>query len=243
MTPEQQQQLLALLADHQYLLLSYLVMALVIGALVRLCKSDSPIPLLAKIPAVWRPRIAVALGIVGGVLSSLAAKVPLSVAIGGGIIAAFTAVTGHEVIIEGGRGGSELFGPKGGLPTASTARESRRPPALRMIAIAMFGVFVGGCAGAVASVPGDLALAQCIGSLARVTPPLTFVEYLARGLEQCGGDLLTILDEVLASTDPAVAQYQQEARDAKADKAKLDALSAKVGAYRAAHPEIRKGAK
>lgn len=242
MTTDQQQQLLALLADHQYLLLSYLVMALVIGALVRLCKSDSPIPLLAKVPAVWRPRIAVALGVVGGVLSALAAKVPLSVAVAGGVIAAFTAVTGHEVLIEGARGGSELLGPKGGLPTASTARESRRPPALRM-ALMAFAVLLGGCAGAVASVPGDLALAQCIGSLARVTPPLTFIEYLARGLEQCGGDLLTILDEVLASTDPAVAQYQPEARDARADKAKLDALSAKVGAYRAAHPEIRKGAK
>ena len=80
--------------------------AMVIGALVRVLKGDSPLPCVS--PRV-RPWLALGLGMVSGVLSALLTSTPLSTTILEGLIAGATAIAGHDTLIEGLRGGRELF--------------------------------------------------------------------------------------------------------------------------------------
>lgn len=238
MTPAEQQQLLELFAAHQYLLLAYGALALVIGGLVRLCKSDSPLPFLRKVPAAWRPRIAVALGIVGGVLGSLESKTPLPVALFGGIVAAFSAISGHEILVEGIFGGAEPFGPS--TPPSSSSRESRRPSPMHPRIALLLGPFVlvllVGC-GAVAAVgPTAGVLVVCVAQVAAAKPaPTSFLGYVAQILVTCGGDMIDVLAAILKSGDPAVAAYQNDARSALADPARLAQLRDDVRGYTAAH--------
>lgn len=83
--------------------------SLVIGALVRLVKSDSRLPV--DIPARWRPLVAALLGVVAGVLDLLAEGEPLRAAVVA-VLAPSLSALGHGVIIESLRGGREVgLGP------------------------------------------------------------------------------------------------------------------------------------
>ena len=82
--------------------------ALIIGAVVRYLKTDSPLPEWLHVPKEWRPWLAVALGVVAGVLDAVAMGTPWFNAIAGGIVSAIGAIVGHEVVIEKARGGKEL---------------------------------------------------------------------------------------------------------------------------------------
>lgn len=84
--------------------------ALVIGLLVRLLKSDTPLPF--SIPAKWRPVAAIALGLLSGVLHALSTGTPWRDALVGGLSAGMVAIVGHDVGIESIRGGVELGAPK-----------------------------------------------------------------------------------------------------------------------------------
>lgn len=126
--------LLAAVGGHKWLLVS----ALVIGTLVRLFKSDSPLPFGIAIPARWRGWAAVGLGVVAGVLNAMVNGTPLRDALLQGVAAAIGAIIGHDLLVAGLRDGREFFTPKappGGGPTAGGAgggaggtTPSTRPP-------------------------------------------------------------------------------------------------------------------
>lgn len=84
--------------------------ALLVGLLVRLSKSDVPIPGW-NIPAKYRPALALGLGMVGGVLDAIVAGKPWKVAVAEGLFAASLAILGHTIGIEALRGGREIGGP------------------------------------------------------------------------------------------------------------------------------------
>src|SRR5690606_41994879 len=94
--------LVAMLAEHRWVA----ACALVIGAIVRVLKSDSPLPI--TVPAKWRGWLAIGLGIVAGALEAVAGGTPWARALAEGLAAAVFAITGHEVVIEKARGGKEL---------------------------------------------------------------------------------------------------------------------------------------
>lgn len=114
--------LVALLVSHKWVAAS----AVAIGLVVRLLKSDTKIPI--NIPAAYRTWIALGLGIVSGVLDKIANGTPWKDAIVGGLGAAFTAIVGHEMLIESMRGGREI--PVPGLmkpPSGSDGGPYRTP--------------------------------------------------------------------------------------------------------------------
>lgn len=84
--------------------------ALAIGLLVRLLKSDTPLPF--TVPAKWRPVLALVLGLLSGVLHALSTGVPWRDALLGGLSAGVAAIVGHDVGIESLRGGVEVGAPK-----------------------------------------------------------------------------------------------------------------------------------
>jgi hypothetical protein len=97
-------ELSGLLAEHQWLA----ALALVITALVRLMKSDTPLPW--TVPARWRSWLALGLGVVGGILDVLVAGTSPTRAVLQGLTAGAVAIAAHDSVIEGLRGGRELFG-------------------------------------------------------------------------------------------------------------------------------------
>jgi hypothetical protein len=109
-------QLFSLLLSQQWLALS----ALVIGALVRVTKSDTPLPSWMHIDASKRAYLAVALGLASSVLDALLRGTPWPQAFMSGIAAALTAISGHELIVEGARKGRE-FGEKKAAPAPTDA--------------------------------------------------------------------------------------------------------------------------
>lgn len=82
--------------------------AVLIGALVRLAKSDR---LPWTVPARWRPTAALLLGLVAAVVEAAAVGSPWPDAIVRGVSAAGLATLGHGVGIEGIRDGEELAAP------------------------------------------------------------------------------------------------------------------------------------
>lgn len=80
--------------------------AIVIGGIVRLLKSDTPLP---TVPPRLRPWLALGLGLLAGVLQAVTTGTPWLQALGSGFSAAVTAITGHELVVESLRGGVEPF--------------------------------------------------------------------------------------------------------------------------------------
>lgn len=95
--------------------------ALLIGFVVRMLKSDGPIPI--TLPAKWRPWLAVGLGIVAGVVEKISTGTPWKNAIVGGLVAAFVAISGHQLFVESARGGREI-----GESKENFTKRSLRPP-------------------------------------------------------------------------------------------------------------------
>lgn len=96
-------ELVAMLGEHRWVA----ACALVIGAIVRVLKSDTPLPF--TVPAKWRGWLAIGLGIVAGALEAVAGGTPWARALAEGLTAALIAITGHELGVESLRGGKELF--------------------------------------------------------------------------------------------------------------------------------------
>lgn len=82
--------------------------AIIIGAVVRYLKSDSPLPEWLHVAPKWRPVVAFALGVVAAAFDFAAMGTPWPNAIAKGFLASFGAVVGHHLVIEKGRGGKEL---------------------------------------------------------------------------------------------------------------------------------------
>jgi hypothetical protein len=100
MTPEQ---LADLIAQGKWIA----VLAFVVGLFVRLSKEDVTW-FKINVPAQYRAWAAIVLGIVGGVIDKVAAGTAWVPAILAGLLAAVTAIMGHELVVEGIRGGREI---------------------------------------------------------------------------------------------------------------------------------------
>jgi hypothetical protein len=85
------------------------VAAFAVGAIVRAIKSDL-IPI--DVPARWRPKLALGLGLASGVAEAVIAGTPWAEALTGGVLSACVAMGGHGVLIQGLRDGRELGEPK-----------------------------------------------------------------------------------------------------------------------------------
>lgn len=90
-------QFLSLLVEHKWVPLA----ALVVGALVRLLKSD--VPITPTLPPQYRALAALAFGIVSGVLEAIVGGQKTQVAIIGGLISALAAIGGNELVVEPGK--------------------------------------------------------------------------------------------------------------------------------------------
>lgn len=126
-TSDEVARLSALVAQHKWVPLAALAIALI----VRLLKSDTKIPI--DIPPNWRVRLAIALGCVSGVLEAVTTGTGWTESIVGGLISAALAVLGHETIINSLRGGKEFVVPgltKPGVPPAPGKPPSIPAPAL-----------------------------------------------------------------------------------------------------------------
>ncbi len=167
-------QLAALLSAHKWVPAA----ALVIGLLVRLQKAGK-LPGLTRIPPNYRPWLALLLGVVSGVLDKVAVDSKTwTVALLDGLLSALIAVTAHDAIIEGLRGGKEIGGggAKNPAPTPVAADPNRpdslaptgTPPsgviALAVVAtLALSAPFVQACGyGATACKVIDIAQANCV---------------------------------------------------------------------------------
>lgn len=106
--------LLTLILAHKWIAAS----AILIGAIVRLAKTDTVLPV--DIPAKWRPLLAVALGQLSAVLEHLAAGVPWGTAVVDGVIASIVAILGHEWIVE------RLLGDRA-IPIPGLTKKSKAP--------------------------------------------------------------------------------------------------------------------
>lgn len=115
--------------------------AIVIGGIVRLLKSDTPLP---TVPVRLRPWLALGLGLVAGVLQAVTTGTPWLQALGSGFTAAVTAITGHDLVVESLRGGAEPFAP-------SSTPKVPPLPMLMIIVIAL--IALSGCAGSTSSAP------------------------------------------------------------------------------------------
>ena len=115
--------ILALVLAHKWIVLA----SVAIGAVVRLLKSDTVLPV--DVPAQWRPLLALALGQISAVLEHVAAGAPWGTAIAGGLAASVIAILGHEWIVERLLGDRAM--PIPGLtkkPSARSAPELNEPP-------------------------------------------------------------------------------------------------------------------
>lgn len=113
---------LTLVMAHRWVALT----AVAIGALVRLTKEDTVVPI--DVPARWRPLLAFALGQASAVLEHLAAGAPWGAAVVDGLAASVLAILGHEWIVERLLGDRAM--PIPGLtrrPTTTPAPELEAP--------------------------------------------------------------------------------------------------------------------
>lgn len=206
--------------------------ALVIGAIVRLLKSDTPLPFSVPPPArVW---LALGLGISAGVCDKLASDTPWEQALIGGLLAALTAIAGHDTIVESARGGREFFERKKSVmrPDPATIGNAERcipPPgakrgcaSVEIILLSVFtvasGILIGfllqvGCAqGVPPKVVGPvLTLAECVLDELFVKG----VHDVATIAVDCKTDAASVFVTLLESKSPevhATPAYQEASR-------------------------------
>ncbi|WP_394844032.1 DUF4231 domain-containing protein [Pendulispora brunnea] len=110
-------ELLTLAAQGKWIVVG----AIVIGAIVRLLKSDTPLP---TVPSQWRPWLALGLGAVAGILQAVAAGTPWQKALIDGLVSALTAIAGHDLLIESLRGGREIGSDRAPVPAPPSLREN-----------------------------------------------------------------------------------------------------------------------
>lgn len=112
-----------LIEDHAWLPLA----SMVIYALTRLIKDDR---FVAWFPITIEPRyrswFAVALGVASGVLQALTTGAKWPTAMVGGLISAYTAISGHDLIVESLRKGRDIGVPKDGGGSGGPTLGSRK---------------------------------------------------------------------------------------------------------------------
>lgn len=106
------------------------VLALAIASLVRLMKADGGFPF--TVPPRWRPCLALGLGAIGGAVDAITTGLPLPRAVLRGLGSGCFAIAAHDTVIEGLRGGRELFASAAGRDNASI--EPAAPPFPAMLA-------------------------------------------------------------------------------------------------------------
>lgn len=140
------QALSELISQHRWFFLA----AILIGLAVRLLKSDTIGP---AIPAKWRALVAIVMGVGSGiaipVLQKLGSGVPPKDALLWGVFAAFTAIAGHNVIVDAARGGKDLPMPsfmmkdEPGKEGDDKQGKMPPPPAVMMLAaLALLSAFL-----------------------------------------------------------------------------------------------------
>lgn len=98
----------------------YGFLALGIGFAVRMVKKDTFVfPPRWHIPSAARPLLAMALGVLGGMVDMVARGTPWKDALLQGLASAALAMTGHAVLVEGVNGGQEPFPGPGAVPPTS----------------------------------------------------------------------------------------------------------------------------
>lgn len=124
----------------------FATVTLLIGAVVRLLKSDTPLP---TVPPRWRASLAIALGVAGGVVEALSVGTPWREAIIKGVAAGMTAIVGHDVLIEGARGGREVGGDADAVKTPRPRGLTRIEVMAGAMTVGMLGAALAGfgCAG------------------------------------------------------------------------------------------------
>lgn len=172
---------LALVAGHKWVALA----AVVIGLVVRLLKDDTALP---TIKARWRPWAAIGLGIVAGVLEKVSDGMAWKPALLGGLFAAVAAIVGHDLLIEGVRGGKEL-----------PVWPAKLPPSAG-VGGAVFALLLVGCA--LFSPKGalfGLHAAECVISNALEHPELKPEEIALKCGEQVSPELIDLVTKTRAS--------------------------------------------
>lgn len=130
MDSDQISYLLQLAKDHKW----FVLIAVVVGLIVRLLKSDTKIPI--NVPSQYRKYVALGLALVGAVIEKYAVGgTTWTNALIDGIAAWVLAEWGHKVVIEDVRGGKEL--PVPGLIKPGASPGSGKPPSLPPVVGAM----------------------------------------------------------------------------------------------------------
>ncbi len=234
---------------------SWLIVGALIGALVRMLKSNR-IPF--AVPPRARPWLALGLGQLAGVVDAMARGTAWKSALLAGLLASVTAIVGHDVVIESVRGGAEI-----GKPDGSTATPPTIPPIIPPIvgamilslALAVGGVSLTACVagrldpriaptvgpmvkGACALVPSSAAItaggssvsgsAVC-GVLAEILDG--FLQAFSTKLRATAGPVSTALADVTYGGEVIAHNWPVAAADALREKLATDhAFAAKVDA-------------
>lgn len=139
------QALSELISQHRWFFLA----AILIGLAVRLLKSDTIGP---AIPAKWRALVAIVMGVASGiaipVLQKLGSGAPPKDALLWGVFAAFTAIAGHNVIVDAARGGKDVPMPSflmKDMPGKEEYKNDHMPPPpalMTLAALALLSAFL-----------------------------------------------------------------------------------------------------
>lgn len=108
MTPDDLNQLWQLLQAHAWIPLA----ALLVHVLIRFEKANPWVD--SRVPARWRPLVALILGQAAAVIDALTQGTKWPLAVAGGLLATLSAVFAHDFVIEGMRDGREFFDGSGG---------------------------------------------------------------------------------------------------------------------------------
>lgn len=110
----------------------WLVVALLIGAIVRASKPTEKWFTWLNVPARWRPLLAVGLGIIASITDKIVEGVDTKTALKFGVSAAFAAIMAHIGLIEVARDGREFGSPKLRIRVAAPGEymSGNRPPPL-----------------------------------------------------------------------------------------------------------------
>lgn len=142
--------ILELVDGHKYAL----VIAVAVGLVVRLLKTDTKIPI--DVPSRYRKYLALALALVGCVVEKYASSASWKPALLDGLLAWFAAEWGQKIAIDDMRGGKELPVPglmrpgvspsPGKPPSVPPPPERKGPPSVPpLAAAALFLLLLSGC--------------------------------------------------------------------------------------------------
>lgn len=185
------------------------VTAVIIGAIVRVLKSDTP---LATVPARFRPWLALGLGVVSGVLQAIASGTPWMQALTSGIGAAATAIVGHDVLVESVRGGREPFGPTDKGSQSGFARIGVMIAlALGAITLCAAPFFLSGCA-LLGPVNTGLNDAQKLCIVVNAVYPSETIKDICR-IEGDVADVVAVIDSVAAPQRAQLAKMRVAGHD------------------------------